>query len=923
MASRGRRSARASSPGGRHSTGRSARASSLGGRRSIRRSAQAASSGGHCGTRRSARASSQGGHCGTRRSARVSSPGGHCNTHRSARASSPVGRQRGGGHPSGYQGRSVKAASSGNGTSFERGRSRSRGHHRAKRISKCMTKVLRDDLSLHDVHPDDQGYMSIESLSALPKFQRRGITSQEILSVGQTNRRFEIRDAKDAASSGEHYVRSRRGQSTDRIVHEDMSAQKNATATAEPTRQAAVPHNSEPATTPVESDSCTGAPPSLPTCSAPSCSGACGLYRCATCSQMAQTLSSLFGKQALTAVGSHRLVAFGVQSIQDVAFLAANTSEARDMGIPTEWEAARTEWTSDDRAAARLLVASETKATVPAAPSIPGLQSAQQTTAPHRPAAQPRPGAAPAPAQDLSKRQMAAEAAVTKSRTWRSTVDVDEQSALHHLQTFEARSVYTRLRAWDIWVAFCQQAGHNALLDGRPEVVATACQAQPGATGPQSLWLRLDFIRRHLWAPLTMPAKPGRAAVDGVVGAEMQGLVVEPEMLERMEMLLPQLQQSEDWRLGALLAASYIARAAVRFAHIQRSSLVQRDAACVHAVCFRGKSRRSRPAYKHACPRVASFTDSCIEPIDVLWDLWNRFRRLHGAKFCYLAFDARTGNALSMATFHSAIRELAEMAKATTSTGLITSKGFRMMQPTLADVRSADWGERLAIGNWSEGPTAKPQLSGRSVIPARYQGCRDASAAFTKAFQWAILGHAYQAHLTRHVDDLETPPFTWDCCRIHIQRMDFAEHLESIAEKLNTKEELAQDADPQIQARRFHIEPGNARTTAQSEAPDGCDPSTSPASDSDASESSLSNVSSVDAAVPWVHRQVPGAIVHIEIEGSPGVPWCHWRSMKPLASDSIRGIGIAALVSQDHQICRSCAKQAPDYVASLLSMASR
>ena len=83
---------------------------------------------------------------------------------------------------------------------------------------------------------------------------------------------------------------------------------------------------------------------------------------------------------------------------------------------------------------------------------------------------------------------------------------------------------------------------------------------------------------------------------------------------------------------------------------------------------------------------------------------------------------------------HRAIRELMAEACAVTSTfpNLLTSKSLRMCHATLADIRVAQWAERLAIGNWTEVAGADASAKEHTSFPIRYAGKKDASAEFAR-----------------------------------------------------------------------------------------------------------------------------------------------------------------------------------------------
>ena len=241
---------------------------------------------------------------------------------------------------------------------------------------------------------------------------------------------------------------------------------------------------------------------------------------------------------------------------------------------------------------------------------------------------------------------------------------------------FEAPSILTRMRAWRKWEEHCNDKGLNPLQAGSAEEVAAMCHSNNSATGPQSMWNCLDFLRRHLEAPFKMPARPGRQPVGGTIKEEIQGVVVEPEILLRMEAIAHMLKERNDWRLGALLGGCFIAGATTRFTHMQRSALIGRDKFFVHAYFYRGKQGHAagRPAFKHACPRRP--LSVCASLIDMFWDLWHDLCTRKGERVTYFILDHTSGNALTQATFHEAFREVAVMARATETPWLLTSKGL-------------------------------------------------------------------------------------------------------------------------------------------------------------------------------------------------------------------------------------------------------
>ena len=173
-----------------------------------------------------------------------------------------------------------------------------------------------------------------------------------------------------------------------------------------------------------------------------------------------------------------------------------------------------------------------------------------------RRAVQPTASAHLCAGDDADYRKEAVAAAVDLSRACRTPSVAEQNANIFALERFEAPSNYSRIRAWSLWSDYCQEIGLDPLTNGTSENVSRACQRQAGVSGPLSLWQRLDFLRRHLDAPLALPPKPIRQALDGVLRETDQGVVLEPVMLVRMQRLATQLKANNDWRLGALLGAS-------------------------------------------------------------------------------------------------------------------------------------------------------------------------------------------------------------------------------------------------------------------------------------------------------------------------------------------------------------------------------
>ena len=215
------------------------------------------------------------------------------------------------------------------------------------------------------------------------------------------------------------------------------------------------------------------------------------------------------------------------------------------------------------------------------------------------------------------------------------------------LRKFEPATIGPASRAWHHWVEWrllpLQGKGLNPLADATSEAVHAFCVSQEPLMGPGSMYHRMAFLAKQGGAPIQLPTKPTCMSAERVAHAEEQGVVVEPVMMRKLEALAPALRDNEDWRLGAVYGAAYIARSSVRYEHMQRSCLVSRSGAAVWAECYRGKAGTSRRsvAFRHCAPRV-SLDQTKRDILDDFWSMWNRFKASNPG-LSALVLDARTG----------------------------------------------------------------------------------------------------------------------------------------------------------------------------------------------------------------------------------------------------------------------------------------
>ncbi len=282
-----------------------------------------------------------------------------------------------------------------------------------------------------------------------------------------------------------------------------------------------------------------------------------------------------------------------------------------------------------------------------------------------------------------------------------------------------------------------------------------------GMDMPIHTWYAIRWWAVVIGVTWTMPPVPLRRMRDGAIQEEVQAVAADPELVIRLELVAKQLEARNDWRLGAVLGAVLMSAACVRFRHLQRSSLALITPTMMCGRCYRGKARVRgvRPAFEWRTPTVTLTDVPCVW---MLWERWNAKARLYPDGLHSVVLDFSSGQILSLAAFHGAIRSVAEEFNLTTSPESITSYSFRRFQPTLADVRLAPHEEKMAIGGWRE-QCATAEGRGpiqRSSMPARYADRRAETEAAVKCFQLK-LARACSAQCRT----VAGSPLTWDVIR--------------------------------------------------------------------------------------------------------------------------------------------------------------
>ena len=327
------------------------------------------------------------------------------------------------------------------------------------------------------------------------------------------------------------------------------------------------------------------------------------------------------------------------------------------------------------------------------------------------------------PEADASRRSAVVEQIMAEAM-W---VDPDERSAVKAvLQTFEHTVLAQRLRVWRKWVRFCVTNKKEHLRD----TLGTVCRfldSQRAVTAGGACWDSLRWMATHVKAPLGMPPRPPPAEVEGSHTGLRQAVAIEPEMVRRLELIIPTLLAEKSSLLGVALGAWVCIFGTVRFTHLQRARLIGRTPSAMHLFVYRGKSRLRgvRSGYILRCPRQA-VANGC--PADLLWTLWHRRKQTSKASFG-LVFDHITGVPFSIAQFVRLAQQVFERAQAASNLDMLTTYSLRRFLPTAADVLMVPVSLRYSLG-WSGPRGAAP--SGMSCMPIRYSDQRGESEEMLK-----------------------------------------------------------------------------------------------------------------------------------------------------------------------------------------------
>ena len=384
------------------------------------------------------------------------------------------------------------------------------------------------------------------------------------------------------------------------------------------------------------------------------------------------------------------------------------------------------------------------------------------------------------PEHDLADR-VAAASELLSVATWMEPAM--KSATLSMLCGYEKKVLRQKMFDLKRWMAWCSQQGISA-HDAAADKVQQFLQTKKRGTVATRFWDALRWAQKHLGAAIAMPSRPRRAAVKGILPATRQAVVLEPEMLRRLEQWIAKNQHDFTDKFVAAVGAWICTVSCLRFAHAQRARLVSRSASSVVLKIFRGKGRvdGGRPGFEVRLPRSGIERGS---PADCLWELCKAQRwdtEQHG-----IIRSMATNDLMTLSAFVGLMRTVLLEAEMTTCPDAFTSYSLRRFLPTGADALHIPIDLRHAIGAWQGAVDVKSsKLRVSKCMPIRYSGCRGETEEQLKLFILEAVRLAGEVAEKGHL--------TWSAVRRHAPAWEDGHLQKKIANKMQMQVEWSTQA---------------------------------------------------------------------------------------------------------------------------------
>ena len=607
----------------------------------------------------------------------------------------------------------------------------------------------------------------------------------------------------------------------------------------------------------------------------------------------------------------HRFVGVAkLEEVDDLAFAFTTAEEASAAGAAAAWEDAN-EASRPSLFAASLVLQHTIEEGILRGPRVPAPKC--RPSNPRRQPAPPRQKALKEIGDSDPQRRLCIVHLTSLARGW----GVPEQDALLLGQAVEQAGtevsfINNVLRVYEKqYIPFCKEHKLDPLNIENVHL-KQFFYSSVASTVPRMRFDALNFLHKRFRLPVSCDPvikPPTHTKGDD---DENQAVPVEPEVIKRIERIVPVLHSQGSWLLGAALGALLLFYGTIRFVHAQRSKLLFRETSVITASCYKGKAKTDgrRMAFRFRIPLCPS--------MELLWTLWNTMCRTTRTAQTYLIFDHTTSLPFNLSTFTEAVREVCRLAHAVTNVEVVTSYSFRRASATMAGAWEAPWQARMALGAWKEAVRESKDNTFHSLMPSRYDGCKDESESYVKCLHVSMLEEAYKYK----------EPLTWALFRAWFRDKNFDEQREDmsrrIAHSLDEKEVCtpAFDAADVVHKKigRRIIIPALPSASSSDAMPKGVVIESS-SSESSSPVSSPREEASVHRGnrgdFPWAFKKGNNTVIHFldPLSTEEPHPLC---SRFPLLDIDSEGTDVVVAASLGRDFCKLCLKRvAPETVETI------
>ena len=371
------------------------------------------------------------------------------------------------------------------------------------------------------------------------------------------------------------------------------------------------------------------------------------------------------------------------------------------------------------------------------------------------------------PGDDLARRHSAARDALNLALSWKSRGrmarewcslpathrDAWFQRQLSRIAVTEARTVYSALRTWKHWCAWCSEHGEVSL---NPAVTAPMAflyaatglrkSSQLPKTLPTTRFNHMRWLESTLGSPVRMATsdRPARHDPGEGLSAE-QRVATDPEVHLHLDRLFTQLPPADPARV-VIAATQVLWMGVLRFQHMQRSVPVRLTSNFLHGVCWKGKGK---PGYRWACPRYGpTGADIC----GFVWDTWQHVAA--GSLETPFGLLRDNSKLFSLSDFHAASRSVLREHLGMTDTDIFSSYSLRRSMPTLAEMGGIHPDDADALGDWTSSKDSKMRI--------RYADSREERSAVVKLAHMLLVRQMASSGVT----------LSWIACRHLLASVD-------------------------------------------------------------------------------------------------------------------------------------------------------